>query len=111
MALFPKRSKSDNRESPDAASPIAERSGGLRLSGVWRSVFGIVTVSLALLSALATFLVLANFLPIVPTRDIVLSLFTINGIPATGRTIDDLERAIRRELARIAADGWNWPIG
>ena len=32
-------------------------------------------------------------------------LFTVNGIPATGRTIDDLERAIRRELARIAADG------
>ena len=32
-------------------------------------------------------------------------LFTITGIPATGRTIDDLERAIRRELARIAEDG------
>ena len=52
---------------------------GLRLSSVWRSVFGVVIVILALLSAVATFIVLANFVPIVPTRDVVFSLFSING--------------------------------
>ena len=33
------------------------------------------------------------------------ALFMVSGIPATGRTVEELERAIRRELARIAADG------
>ena len=33
------------------------------------------------------------------------ALFMISGIPATGRTVEELERAIRRELAKIAADG------
>jgi len=32
-------------------------------------------------------------------------LFTISGIPATGKSVEELERAIRRELAKIAADG------
>ena len=32
-------------------------------------------------------------------------LFMIAGVPATGRTIDELERAVRRELAKVAADG------
>ena len=53
---------------------------GVRLSAVWRSAFGIVVVALALISALATFLVLANFVPIVPTRDVVFGLFAINGV-------------------------------
>ena len=53
---------------------------GVRLSAVWRSAFGIVIVLLALMSALATFLVLANFLPVVPTRDVVIGLFSVNGI-------------------------------
>jgi len=58
---------------------IANRSG-VRLSSFWRSVFGILIVALALLSALATFLVLANFVPVVPTRDVVISLFAVNGL-------------------------------
>ena len=33
------------------------------------------------------------------------ALFMISGIPATGRTVEELERAIRREVAKIAADG------
>lgn len=33
------------------------------------------------------------------------ALFMVSGIPATGRTVEELERAIRRELAKIAADG------
>jgi two-component system nitrogen regulation sensor histidine kinase NtrY len=53
---------------------------GVRLSAVWRSAFGIVVVALSLMSALATFLVLANFVPIVPTRDVVIGLFSINGV-------------------------------
>ncbi len=32
-------------------------------------------------------------------------LFMVTGIPATGRTIEELERALRRELAKIATDG------
>ena len=53
---------------------------GVRLSAVWRSAFGIVIVALALISALATFLVLANFVPIVPTHDVVIALFAVNGV-------------------------------
>ncbi len=32
-------------------------------------------------------------------------LFVVNGIPATGRSVDELEGALRRELAKIAAEG------
>ncbi len=32
-------------------------------------------------------------------------LFVVNGIPAAGRTVGDLEAALRRELGRIAVDG------
>ena len=53
---------------------------GVRLSSFWRSAFGILVVALALTSALATFLVLANFVPVVPTRDVIISLFAINGV-------------------------------
>lgn len=80
MALFARRSRTAHADNLKTSPVPAGRSDGLRLSGVWRSLFGIITVSLALLSALATFLVLANFLPIVPTREIVLTLFTINGV-------------------------------
>lgn len=62
-----------------ARRPAGHRSG-VRLSAVWRSAFGIVVVALALISALATFLVLANFVPVVPTHDVVISLFAVNGV-------------------------------
>ena len=58
----------------------ASQRQGVRLSSFWRSAFGIVVVALALMSALATFLVLANFLPVVPTRDVVIGLFCVNGV-------------------------------
>ena len=32
-------------------------------------------------------------------------LFMVSGIPATGKTVADLEQALRRELAKIVADG------
>ena len=63
-----------------SARRLAGQRQGVRLSAVWRSAFGIVIVLLALMSALATFLVLANFLPVVPTRDVVFGLFSVNGI-------------------------------
>ena len=59
---------------------IIQPRAGVRLSSFWRSAFGIVIVALALTSALATFLVLANFVPVVPTRDVVIGLFAVNGL-------------------------------
>ncbi len=32
-------------------------------------------------------------------------LFMVSGIPTAGRSVDELEKALRRELAKIAADG------
>jgi zinc protease len=32
-------------------------------------------------------------------------LFVVSGAPATGKTVDDLERGLRRELAKIIAEG------
>jgi len=46
---------------------------------VWKSAFGALIVILSLFSALATFLVLANFVPIAPTADVVYALFGLNG--------------------------------
>jgi two-component system, NtrC family, nitrogen regulation sensor histidine kinase NtrY len=46
---------------------------------VWKSAFGALIVILSLLSALATFLVLANFVPIAPTAEVVYALFGLNG--------------------------------
>ena len=40
----------------------------------------VTTVGLALLSALATFMVLAGMVPIIVTRDLVNSLFIANGV-------------------------------
>jgi two-component system nitrogen regulation sensor histidine kinase NtrY len=59
---------------------VSQQRVGVRLSSFWRSAFGILVVAFALTSALATFLVLANFVPVVPTRDVVISLFAVNGL-------------------------------
>ncbi|NBQ38581.1 MAG: PAS domain-containing sensor histidine kinase [Alphaproteobacteria bacterium] len=59
---------------------VSQQRVGVRLSSFWRSAFGVLVVALALSSALATFLVLANFVPVVPTRDVVISLFAVNGL-------------------------------
>src|SRR4051795_2167694 len=45
----------------------------------WTSrLIGSIAVSLALLSALATFVVLANLTPIMPTHEVVLTLLAVN---------------------------------
>jgi two-component system nitrogen regulation sensor histidine kinase NtrY len=49
-------------------------------AGRWARLLGVLAVALALLSALATFLVLANLTPIVPTHEAVSALLLGNGI-------------------------------
>ena len=46
----------------------------------WWLMAVVTTVGLALLSALATFMVLAGMVPIIVTRDLVNSLFIANGV-------------------------------
>src|SRR5262249_379039 len=48
-------------------------------SGWLARVVGLVAVGLALLSAVATFVVLANLTPILPTHEVVLALLLFNG--------------------------------
>src|SRR5262245_15355906 len=48
--------------------------------GSWARALGIGAVVLALLSAVATFLVLANLTPIVPTEIVVATLLAISGL-------------------------------
>jgi two-component system nitrogen regulation sensor histidine kinase NtrY len=55
-------------------------SAGLRVSSRAWTIAGAIAVVLALLSALATFLVLAGMVPVVPTQDVVLSLFVVNAV-------------------------------
>src|SRR6266550_1731580 len=43
-------------------------------------ILGVVAVALALLSALVTFLVLANLTPILPTHEVVLTLLLVNAV-------------------------------
>jgi two-component system, NtrC family, nitrogen regulation sensor histidine kinase NtrY len=59
-------------------------------------VLGLIAVLLALLSAIATFLVLANLTPILPTDRVVLTLLLLNGI-----TILFLIGIIAREIWRV----------
>lgn len=79
-----------------------------KLSRVWRSAFGVVIVALALLSALATFSVLANLVPVVSSREIVLGLFTVNGILIAILVIlvgNEVFRLVRARRAGLAASG------
>src|SRR3954447_4507739 len=55
-------------------------SAGGRVSPRRWTIAGAIAVVLALLSALATFLVLAGMVPVVPTQDVVLSLFVVNAV-------------------------------
>jgi len=66
-------------------------------SGWLSRVIGLVAVALALLSAVATFLVLANLTPITPTHEVVLALLAFNGI-----TIVLLVGVIAREVWRVS---------
>jgi len=65
-------------------------------SGWLARVVGLVAVGLALLSAVATFVVLANLTPILPTHEVVLALLLFNGF-----TILILLAVIARELWRM----------
>src|SRR5262249_58433437 len=58
-------------------------------------VVGLIAVGLALLSAVATFLVLANLTPILPTHEVVLALLLFNAF-----TVLLLLAVITRELWR-----------
>jgi two-component system nitrogen regulation sensor histidine kinase NtrY len=61
----------------DAAS--AELGGGTQ-PGTATGIIGPIVIGIALLSALATFLVLAGLTPIVPTHNVVVSLLLFNGV-------------------------------
>lgn len=79
-----------------------------KLSRVWRSAFGVVIVALALLSALATFSVLANLVPVVSSSEIVLGLFSVNGILIAILLVlvgNEVFRLVRARKAGLAASG------
>src|SRR5438309_9075776 len=59
-------------------------------------ILGVVAVALALLSALATFMVLANLTPILPTHEVVLTLLLVNAL-----TVFLLLVFIGREVWRV----------
>jgi two-component system nitrogen regulation sensor histidine kinase NtrY len=61
----------------DAAT--AELGGGTQ-PGTATGIIGPIVIGIALLSALATFLVLAGLTPIVPTHNVVVSLLLFNGV-------------------------------
>jgi two-component system nitrogen regulation sensor histidine kinase NtrY len=59
-------------------------------------LIGVIAVALALLSALATFMVLANLTPILPTHEVVLTLLLVNAF-----TVLFLLAIITREVWRV----------
>ena len=75
------------------------------LGGISMRVVGAIAVGLALLSALATFLVLAGLTPIVPTHEVVVSLLLANVVAAAlligviGREVWTIVQARRRGRA------------
>ena len=81
---------------PDVAA-TAELAGTAAPAAGWVSrLVGLVAVGLALLSAVVTFLVLANFTPILPTHEVVLALLLFNAF-----TVFFLIGVIARELWRV----------
>src|SRR5262245_32013309 len=64
----------------EAAAPETAVAGKLGSPRPGTIAVNVVVVGLALLSALATFLVLANLTPIVPTHNVVVTLLAINAI-------------------------------
>src|SRR5882672_10114039 len=73
-----------------AATAAAPAPGGLA------RLIGLIAVALALLSALATFVVLANLTPILPTHEVVLTLLLVNAF-----TVLFLLGIITREVWRV----------
>src|SRR3954462_7811402 len=83
-------------------------SAGLRVSSRAWTVAGAISVILALLSALATFLVLAGMVPVVPTQEVVISLFIVNAVLIVillGLVAKETFRLIRARRAGLAAAG------
>jgi two-component system, NtrC family, nitrogen regulation sensor histidine kinase NtrY len=74
----------------ELATAAAPASGGLA------RLLGLIAVALALLSALATFMVLANLTPIQPTHEVVLTLLLVNAF-----TVLFLLAVIAREVWRV----------
>ncbi|WP_406858099.1 PAS domain-containing sensor histidine kinase [Alsobacter sp. KACC 23698] len=80
----------------------------LREGSRWSRVIGTVTVVLALLSALATFVVLAGLVPVPATHDVVLRLFTVNALLVLvllGFVAQEGYRLIKARRAGLAASG------
>ncbi|GGH18205.1 PAS domain-containing sensor histidine kinase [Alsobacter metallidurans] len=71
-------------------------------------VIGTVVVILALLSAVATFVVLAGLVPLSPTHDVVLRLFMVNALLVMvllGFVVREAYRLIKARRAGVAASG------
>jgi two-component system, NtrC family, nitrogen regulation sensor histidine kinase NtrY len=81
----------------EAAAPETAVAGKLGSPRPGTIAVNVVVVGLALLSALATFLVLANLTPIVPTHNVVVTLLAINAI-----TVVFLLVIIAREVWQVA---------
>jgi two-component system nitrogen regulation sensor histidine kinase NtrY len=81
----------------EAAAAETAVAGKLGPSRPGTIAVNVVVVGLALLSALATFLVLANLTPIVPTHNVVVTLLAINAI-----TVVFLLVIIAREVWQVA---------
>jgi len=81
----------------EAAAPETAVAGKLGSPRPGKIAVNVVVVGLALLSALATFLVLANLTPIVPTHNVVVTLLAINAI-----TVVFLLVIIAREVWQVA---------
>jgi two-component system, NtrC family, nitrogen regulation sensor histidine kinase NtrY len=83
-------------------------SAGLRVSSRRWTIAGGVAVVLALLSALATFLVLAGLVPIVPTHTVVLELFLVNAaliVVLLGVVAKEAFGLLRARRAGLAGSG------
>lgn len=68
--------------SVDPSATIEGLTGGPAASAMAARILGALAVGIALLSALATFLVLAGLTPITPTHSVVVSLLLINAVTA-----------------------------
>jgi len=81
---------------------------GPREGSRWTGIVGTIIVVLALISALATFLVLAGMVPLPPTHEVVLRLFLVNAVlivALLGFVVRETVRLLRARRAGLAASG------
>ena len=75
---MPPQNSSFQNQNDFAGAPFSKEPAPLRRRFLWRA--GIVLVPLALVSAFATFLVIAGYTTLIPTNEVVLSLFAANAV-------------------------------